>query len=351
MKKLLTLVLAATMVMSLSACGGSSETTTTTTESTTESTTTTTESTTSGETVTLKIGNAQASTHPWNVAIEQLIEKAAEYSDGRLVIENYSDATLGNEAELIEQVKEGTLDMCVIDPTVGSTYTTKLDLFALPFLFTDYDHWERALDGAAGQEYADIIEAETGIRMLAYWGGSTRNVISVGDAVESIDDLNGYKLRLVASELKFNVWSAVGCIPTEVAFSETYAALANKMCDGMENEDPSILSAKFYEVAPNLTETQHEITVRPLMINAEIFDGLDADLQEALSKAIDEITPIARELEAQAGQEARDTMVNDYGMTVTTIDKAPIVAAVTPVFQDFGVANGLEDLIAAFQAA
>lgn len=345
MKKSIAIILSALMALSLTACGGgNSQTTKTSVDgSTTEA------AASSSETVTLKIGNAMAASHPWNTATEAFIEKAKEYSGGRLIVENYSDATLGTEAELLEQVKTGTLDMCIVDPSVGTTYSKKLQLFALPFLFKDKAQWESALDGQPGKDYSEIIEEETGIKIVSYWGGSTRNVISVKEPITDISQLKGFKLRLAASELKFKVWESVGCLPVEVAFGETYSGLSSGLCDGMENEMPSILSAKFYEVAPYMTKTEHEITVRPVFMNADKWNSLDAELQEAFTKAMEESTMAARKLEAEYGEEAENSMVNDFGLQEYEIDKTPIIEAVTPVFEEFGKDTGLADIIKAIQ--
>ncbi len=342
MKKIAAFALASAMTLSLAACGNPSASNSSAQGSGTGD---------DGKTVTLKIGNAMNSDHPWNTAIDQLCDLVSEYSDGKLELVNYPDATLGTEAELMEQVKEGTLDIFVGDPSVGTTFCKKLELFAVPFLFQDKEQWEAALDGEPGDTYAQMIEEETGIKILSYWGGSTRNVLAVKHPVESIDDLKGFKLRLAASELKFNVWQAVGCLPVEIAFGETYSAMSSGLCDGMENEMPSILSAKFYEVAPHLTRTEHEITVRPMFMNGEVFDSLAPDLQEALLKAVDEVTPVARQLEADYGQQAEDTMVNDFGLQIYSIDKQPIMESVAPVLEQFGAENGLSDLIAQIQAS
>ncbi len=345
MKKTLSVLVALALVLSLAACGGTPASPAASSPASAGG------DAPAGETVTLKIGNAMASAHPWNTAIDELVALVEEYSGGRLVLVNYPDSTLGTEAELLEQVKQGTLDLCVADPSVGTTFCKKLELFALPFLFSDKAQWEAALDGEPGQEYAQMIEEESGLRILAYWGGSTRNVLAVKAPVETASDLNGFKLRLAASELKFKVWEAAGCQPVEIAFGETYSALSAGLCDGMENEMPSILSAKFYEVAPYLTRTEHEITVRPLFMNGDAFAALDPELQEALLRAVDEITPRARQLEADYGKEAEDSMVNDFGLTIVDIDKQPIIQAVTPVFEEFGRANDLSELIAKIQAS
>ena len=112
---------------------------------------------------------------------------------------------------------------------------------------------------------------------------------------------------------------------------------------------PSILSAKFYEVAPYLTKTEHEITVRPVFMNAECFNSLDSALQDALVKAMEETTPDARQLEEDYGKKAEETMVNDFGLKEVEIDKQPILDAVSPVFNDFGEETGLTDIIKEFQ--
>lgn len=342
MKRTIALILAIIMALSLCACGSAGSGAAAPAGGSAKA---------SDGTVTLRIGNAMASTHPWNTAIDELITLVDEYSGGRLKLVNYPDATLGSEGDMLQQVKEGTLDICISDPSLGTAFCKKLELFALPFLFKDKTQWEAALDGEAGSEYAQMIEDESGMKILAYWGGSTRNVLAVKKPVESIDDLGGFKLRLAASALKFKVWEAVGCLPVEIAFGETYSAMSSGLCDGMENENPSILSAKFYEVAPYMTLTEHEITVRPVFMNAAIYDSLDAELQQALVKALEEITPKARQLEEDYGKEAENTMVNDFGLTICDIDKQPIIEKVAPVFEQFGKDTGLTDLIAKIQAS
>lgn len=300
---------------------------------------------------TLMIANSQADSHPWNIAIEDMIRLVDDYSGGTIELVNYPNATLGTENEVFESVKNGTLDICVVDPTVGNTYAKELELFSLPFLFQDYDHWQRVLDGQIGQDYSDLILEKTGtVKIMAYWGGSTRNVLAVKEPVRSIKDLQGFKLRLAASELKFSVWEAVGCLPVTIAFGETYSALASGLCDGMENEFPSILSAKFYEPAPYITLTEHEITVRPVFMNVDSLNRLTDEQQSALLRAIDEATVLARQYEKESGEMARDQMVNEFGATIYEIDKEPIIAATADVFAAFGEKNGLNEMIERIQA-
>ncbi len=295
--------------------------------------------------IVLRVGNNQPDSQAWNVATNQLKDLLAKYSNNRIELVNYPNAVLGAEPEMAESVKEGTLDMWVGDPTVGTTFCKELELFALPFLFRDYDHWQKALDGAPGQKYAQLIEEKTGMKILGYWGGSDRNVISVSRQVKSIDDLKGFKLRLAPSKLKTDVWKAIGTLPVTIAFGETYSAMASGLCDGMENEMPTLLANKLYEPARNLTLTGHEITVRPMFMNAELFNDLDKEAQDAILKAMAEITPIARKLEKDSGVDAQNEMVNKFDVKLFEIDKQPIIDATADVFKEFGESPGLTELI------
>lgn len=335
MKKIIASLLSLVMAASLVGCASSSDSKKPSAEAPAPA----------GEKVTLKVANSQNDSHPWNVAIKELASLAAKYSNGRIEIINYPNSTLGNEPELLESVKEGSLDMAIVDPTVGTTFSKELELFALPFLFRDYEHWQKVFDGEIGDEYAKLIEGKTGMKILGVWGGSTRNVIATKKQVKSIDDLQGFKLRLAPSDLKFKVWQAVGALPVAIAFGETYSALSSGLCDGMENEMPSILSAKFYEPAPYFTLTQHEITVRPMFINGKKFNSLAPELQEALTKAMDEATVKARELEKEVGVKAEKEMVEKYGISIIDIDKTPIIEKTSPIFKEFGESTGTTKII------
>src|SRR5258708_37600107 len=151
-------------------------------------------------------------------------------------------------------VKDGSLDLVISDPSAGAPFAKELDFFALPFLFRSYDHWQASLDGEP--------------------------VLSTKKPINSIEDLKGFRLRLISSPLKMNAWKAVGTIPTPIAFMETYLAMKSGVVDGMENESVAVREMKFYEPAPYIARTEHEFTVRPLFASKKTFDKLPPDLQQ-----------------------------------------------------------------------
>ena len=176
-------------------------------------------------------------------------------------------------------------------------------------------------------------------------------MIAVNEPVLDSADLDGFKLRLVPSPLKESVWGAVGAVPVPIAFAETYSALQEGLVDGMENEYPSILSARFYEAAPFFTKTEHEITVRPVFMNLERFSALSEEQQEIFLRIMDETTVFVRDLERQNAIDAITIMISQYGVTEYEIDKEPIKALTASVFQEFGNQTGLSDFITRVQSA
>jgi tripartite ATP-independent transporter DctP family solute receptor len=303
-----------------------------------------------GERIIIRSCNSHPADYPWNIALAKMHEIVSSKSGGRIEMALSYSSALGAEPELVESVRQGTLELACSDPTVGVSFCKELELTSLPFLFRDRTHWIAVLDGPVGQKYTDLVEQKSGLRMMAYWGGVSRDVLAKTRPVKSISDLRGFKMRLAASELKFQVWEALGAIPIFVAYPETYSALVAGLVDGMENELPSLLHNKFYEPAKYLTLLGHEVTTRPVFMNAKWLDSKDPGDKEIITNAIKEVTPIARDMELEESKTAVKEMSEKYGVSVFEIDKTPFLGKLTEVYRKYGEASGIGQMIADIQA-
>ena len=90
----------------------------------------------------LTVGNAQNIDHPWNVALSRMANRLAQETEDQITLDIFANSSLGTASEMIQGVTEGTLDIFVGDPTVGAIYAEELELFALPFLFDNPEHWK-----------------------------------------------------------------------------------------------------------------------------------------------------------------------------------------------------------------
>ena len=288
--------------------------------------------------------------HPWHKGLMFFAKRVDEETKGRVKVDIFNGGILGSEAQTLQFVKDGSLDFVISDPSAGAPFAKELDFFALPFMFRNYAHWQAALDGEPGNNYAKLIESKTGLKILGYWGGSIRNVLSTKKAINSMADLKGFRLRLISSPLKVNAWKAVGTVPTPIAFMETYLAMKSGVVDGMENESVAVLDMKFYEPAPYIARTEHEFTVRPFFMSSKTFDKLSPDLQAAVVKAAKEATAVERNAEVEANKNAEVQMESKLGVKFNTIDKEPFKEATKPVIAEFAKTMGLSDLLASIDA-
>src|SRR5262249_29585748 len=65
---------------------------------------------------------------------------------------------------------------------------------------------------------------------------------------------------------------------------------------------------KFYEVGPNLSMTEHAITIRPICFSAKTFKKLSPELQAAIIKAGKEAGAYGRQVESSEDSAKLDTL-------------------------------------------
>ena len=140
-------------------------------------------------------------------------------------------------------------------------------------------------------------------------------------------------------------------LPSAIAYSEVYNAIQTGVIDGLENEAASLLQYKFFEVAPNVTLTQHSITVRPIVFSNKSFAKLPEDLQAAVLKAGKEAGDYGREIESREDGEKLKQMADADQIQVSDFaDRQVLLDLVVPVQDAYAAELGAEELLAAIRA-
>ena len=175
---------------------------------------------------------------------QQLRKRANELTGGQVTIRLFPNAGLGSEQQALEGMQAGTVDMGYI-----TVYTNAVKLgvvLDLPFLFRDFAHWKKAVDGNAGRTIAEAAPA-AGVRVLAWHIGGWRDVYG-SKPLRTVDDFKGLKLRTQQAVAIVEFFKAIGAIPTPVAWPETYLALQQRTVDAAETALWAMFDAKQYEV-------------------------------------------------------------------------------------------------------
>ncbi|WP_456269066.1 TRAP transporter substrate-binding protein [Kushneria sp. AK178] len=274
----------------------------------------------------LIFGHGATEKTAYHASAERFGELLQDKSDGELSISLYSNSVLGHETEMFEQQTAGALDFSIVNPGLISEFSHTASIFSIPFLYRDIDHWQHVLDGEAGREIARRIEDETGVKVLAYYGGSTRQIVSTRP-LESLDDLKGMKLRTNPTRPVVTAWEALGTRPTVMAYQEIYTGLQLGAIDGLLNEAEWIHRMRFHEVAPHIGLSEHDITVRLLTVSSRTWDSLSPEQQREVQAAADESEQYARDLQIRLDQKSRDAL-REEGATFYPLDRKRMQAMV-----------------------
>jgi tripartite ATP-independent transporter DctP family solute receptor len=260
--------------------------------------------------------------HIYNQGAARFAQLVKERSQGRIEIAVYPDGQLAKgERELLVAVQQGSLDFYVGSTGPVAGFSPSMGVLDLPFLFRDYAHADKVLDGPVGRGLLDDLD-KANLKGLAFWENGFRNLTNSKRAVKSPADARGLKIRTMENEIHLAAWKSLGAEPVPMAYGELYAALQKKTIDGQENPVAIIYSAKFNEVQKYLSLTQHVYSPALIVVGPKVWQGLSREDQEMLLKTAREVAPYQREL-GRTNEEKQVNELEARGMIVTRdIDKA-----------------------------
>ena len=219
--------------------------------------------------------------YPTVMAQQWLGEELARQTDGRLKLKLFHSGQLGREADAVELVRNGVINMTRVHISVMGNAVPATRALALPYVIDSTAQLRRAVDGDPGRS----VLASLGVRGLvglAIYDSGGRCIYNTRHPVSAPEELRGLKLRVPPSDLFIDMIRAFGANPTPLAYSETYSALQTHLIDGAENNWSSFRSSRHYEVARYWSDTRHSYAPDLLMISANALASLRPADQELL---------------------------------------------------------------------
>lgn len=346
MKKRIAVLLCCSMMLGLAACGnGSTENKTESGEITQQVSGEDTEQGTVSdreEQITLKIGFSTDASDPRVKAAETFKRLVEEQTQEQITVELYPNGKLGSDAELIQGVIDGEVDMTVSSAGNFANYVTKVGVSAFPFLFSDFEEAWEFVDGEVEQQIEAELE-DYNIKVLAHFDNGFRCVTTSEAAgpVNSVSDMSGIKIRTPENQIVMETLSTLGADPYVLDFTELYDALKNGEFDAQENPIPVIYNSRLYEVQSYLAVTNHSYDMMPLVINTDVWNSLTAREQEILQSAAIEAQKQNRTM-IQEQTTQYIGMLEEEGMTITYPDLEEFREATAEVYDYFAESYGEE---------
>jgi C4-dicarboxylate-binding protein DctP len=287
-----------------------------------------------------------ADNHPKGIAANLFAERVNAEMDGKLCVEVYPNSTLYDDDKVLEAMLQGDVQMAAPSLSKFETFTKKIRIFDLPFIFDDIHAVDRYQNSEDGQALLDAMQRK-GLQGLAFWHSGMKQ-LSANKPLLVPEDAKGLKFRIQPSDVLQAQFEALGANPQKMAFSEVYGALQTGVVDGQENTWSNTYGQKFFEVQDGITETDHGVLDYMVVVSTDWWDSLDADVRDQLATIMQEVTT-ERNAAIVEVEDASKQAIIDAGSEVrqlTPEQRQLWIEAMKPVWDQFSEEIG-EDTIEA----
>jgi tripartite ATP-independent transporter DctP family solute receptor len=286
----------------------------------------------------MKAADVHPTGYPTVAAVEAMGKKLEAATNGRLSIQMFPAMQLGGEKEMIEQAQVGALQFARVSVGAIGPVVDDLNVFNMPFVFRDGAHMERVIDGDIGKELLAKITAteKTGLIGLAWMNAGTRNIYNTKKPIKSLEDLKGMKIRMMGNPLFVDTMNSLGGNGIAMGFDQLYNAMQTGVVDGAENNFPTFIAQNHFQVAKNISMTEHLIIPEILVFSRKSWTALSPEDQALVAKVGKEAQAEQRVLWYKAEDEALVKMKAAGIEIIRFADKKAFQDAVKPVWEKYG---------------
>lgn len=281
----------------------------------------------------LRFGYASNAT-PTVEAMQRFGELVAEKTNGELTVAFFPDSQLGGEREMVELVQGGLLDMTKVSGGLMESFSPIYGIFSMPYLFNDEEHFYRVMDNPEITQPIYESTAANGMVALTYYNSGARSFYTADTPIETVEDLQGLKIRVLQSPTSIRMVELLGAAPIAMSQDEVYTSLQQGVLDGAENNEFALTVARHAEVAKHYSYDMHTRIPDVLLISTATLDRLSPEHRQAVIDAAKESTEFHKGAWTEAVEAARQEAEQEFGVQFLTPDQEPFRAAVQPMYDE-----------------
>ncbi|HZH59244.1 MAG TPA: TRAP transporter substrate-binding protein [Metabacillus sp.] len=288
--------------------------------------------------VSLRLAHNQPEDHPVHTSLMELSTLTEENSDGSVKMEVFPNGQLGQERDVIELVKSGTLDMAKVSASALEAFDSNYGIFSLPYVFQSKEHYHEVMDNSEAVQEIFQGTKDQGFVAIGWYDAGQRSIYTADKKVESPADMKGLKIRVQESPTSISMIEAMGGAPTPMSYGEVYTSLQQGVIDGAENNETALTNSKHGEVAKAYTYTEHQYVPDVLIVSTNMWDKLSEDQQKAIQDAATASSESHKDVWNKAVEESIKAS-EEMGVTFYTIDKQAFIDAAAPLHETFKAEN------------
>ncbi len=222
--------------------------------------------------------------HPVHKGVLVLKKELEKRSKGKLILNIYSDGQLGSEREVLELLQIGSISMTKVSTAAMSNFVPEYKVLGVPYIFRDKKHLFKVLEGKIGDELL-MKGTEYWLRGLCFYDAGSRSFYTKTKFIKTPEDLKGMKIRVMNDKMSVEMVNTLGGSPTPMSFGELYTALQQGVVDGAENNAPSFVSSRHFEICKYYSLDAHSYVPDVLLISTKALKKLTPQEQEWVQKS------------------------------------------------------------------
>ncbi len=277
-------------------------------------------------------GYDQPHTTAYGIAADIFDAKLKELSGGKLGINQFPGAQLGQEPVMLQKLRAGDIDFIITSTANAASVAPEAGVFSLHYIFRDEEHQKKVL---ASPQVVDafrgmIADSVKGAHVLALMTMGFRNMYSKKE-IRSVDDIKGMKVRVQATMTEDTHFPAYGAQTVHMPFGEVYTSLQTGVVNVAENGVNVYLANKHYEVAPIMSMTQHEANNNAIWVSEKTWNSLSDQERQWVQAAAAEVGRV-EPARALALEQESATKLKSMGVKIVDgVDKSGFMKAAQPI--------------------
>ena len=286
--------------------------------------------------VTLKLGwtTSDSKMDPYAVGAHLFKDKLEELSGGSITVELYPSRQLGDEKQMMEGLRFGTVDAALTTNSVVTQMEERFGLFDLPFIFASAEKAHTLLDSEVGAELAATLEPK-GIVDLGYMEGGFRHMLNNRHPITQPADVEGVKFRVMQSPMFIQMFDSLGGAPVPMAWGETFTAIQQGTIDGLEGAVSVFYASNFQDVSKYISLTRHNYSTVHLLMSQMTMNKLSDEQKAAVREAARHAVEGQRARNAELEKESI-RLITDAGVTVNEVaDLSEFRTLMEPVYANY----------------
>lgn len=281
--------------------------------------------------------------------LAEFAASVAERTENRVEFRLFNDGVLGDQGQYFQQIQRGVIDAGLVNSGTLENVAPAVGVMNLPYVFRTSEEYAEVMTASEVQKALYDATAEHNVVPLGFISSGFRSIYTTSP-VESFEDIQGLKLRAIASPTYMEMLSLFGAVPTPLPFGELYAGLQQGIVDGAEGGLAGLYVAQFGEVAKYALLTNQTRLTDFVVTSNRFQDKIDAADLQIVQEEFEKIS--LKSIEFSDASEAADLQkaVDEMGVQVIEVDTTPFIESVHPMYESARADDAKRPLIEAIFA-